>query len=100
MIEHASDTIIPFCPKRTDAQEDAGASDFLMVGLYIILSNKQDHCICYQNDSLLHFSTGSVVADRDIFKSAQSNWGLQRHHRRCEGGSQVDGTYTGKQFLS
>jgi len=30
VMEHASDTIIPFCPKRTDAQEDAGASDFLM----------------------------------------------------------------------
>ena len=47
-----------------------------------------------------YISTDCVIADLDIFKSAQSNWGLQRHHRRCEGGSQVDGTYTGKQFLS
>jgi len=29
VMEHASGTSIPFCPGRTDAEEDAGASDFL-----------------------------------------------------------------------
>jgi len=30
VMEHASGTSIPFCPGRTDGEEDGGASDFLM----------------------------------------------------------------------
>ena len=41
VMEHASGTSIPFCPGRTDGEEDGGASDFLMVIFIIIIRN--DH---------------------------------------------------------
>ena len=44
-MEHASGISIPFCPGRTDGEEDGGASDFLMVEPHHDFHHDYDHVI-------------------------------------------------------
>ena len=68
-----------------------GASTLMTRGIH----HQNLFCIwCHQNIISVKFLLTVT------FTPAQSNRGLQRHHRGCEGGGQTDGTHTGQQFGS
>ena len=87
-MEHASGISIPFCPGRTDGEEDGGASDFLMVEPHHDFHHDYDHVIIVMIIFIIATITVMIFA-------AKSERGVQRHIGSVEGGSSTDGTDTG-----
>ena len=84
-MEHASGISIPFCPGRTDGDEDGGASDFLMVEPHHDFHHDYDH-------GIIIFIIATITV---MTFAAKSERGVQWHIGSVEGGSSTDGTDTG-----